>query len=104
MLFCLDDLDKKKHRDVINSLKNSFFNPRTATTFSTPRTAKRCHLTPAYISMSKTYDIGYYSFCFQCWLSLAAFIMYTTLWDSPRHYCWLYATKIQCTRIGNCEG
>ena len=24
-LFCLDDLDKKKHRDVINSLKNSFF-------------------------------------------------------------------------------
>ena len=23
--FCLDDLDKKKHRDVINSLKNSFF-------------------------------------------------------------------------------
>ena len=80
------------------------FNPRTATTFSTPRTAKRCHLTPAYISMSKTYDIVYYSFCFQCWLSLAAFMMYTTLWDSPRHYCWLCATKIQCTRIGNCEG
>ena len=25
MLFCLDDLDKKKHRDVINSLKNPFF-------------------------------------------------------------------------------
>ena len=25
MLFCLDDLDKKKHRDIINSLKNSFF-------------------------------------------------------------------------------
>ena len=25
MLFCLDDLDKKKLRDVINSLKNSFF-------------------------------------------------------------------------------
>ena len=25
MLFCLDDLDKKKHRDVINSLKKSFF-------------------------------------------------------------------------------
>ena len=25
MLFCLDDLDKKKHRDFINSLKNSFF-------------------------------------------------------------------------------
>ena len=25
MLFCLDDLDKKKHNDVINSLKNSFF-------------------------------------------------------------------------------
>ena len=25
MLFFLDDLDKKKHRDVINSLKNSFF-------------------------------------------------------------------------------
>ena len=25
MLFCLDDLDKKKHRDVKNSLKNSFF-------------------------------------------------------------------------------
>ena len=23
--FCLDDLDKKKHRDVINSLKNPFF-------------------------------------------------------------------------------
>ena len=27
MLFCLDDLDKKKHRDVINSLKcYKFFN------------------------------------------------------------------------------
>ena len=25
MLFCLDDLNKKKHRDVINSLKKSFF-------------------------------------------------------------------------------
>ena len=25
MLFCLDDLDKKKHRDVINSLKIPFF-------------------------------------------------------------------------------
>ena len=25
MLFCLDDLDKKKHRNVINSLKKSFF-------------------------------------------------------------------------------
>ena len=25
VLFCLDDLDKKKHGDVINSLKNSFF-------------------------------------------------------------------------------
>ena len=25
MLFCLDDLDKKKHRDVINSLKNPLF-------------------------------------------------------------------------------
>ena len=52
---------------MINLLENnpiSKINPRTATTFSTPRTAKRCHLTPAYISMSKTYDIGYYSFLF----------------------------------------
>ena len=24
MLFCLDDLDKKKHRDIINSLKIPF--------------------------------------------------------------------------------
>ena len=37
-------------------LKLELLNPRTATTFSTPRTAKRCHLTPAYIYMSKTYD------------------------------------------------